>query len=1068
MNLQNLYTSTAANFLIQQFTDILLITDHNGIILNHNHIAESLFDPSPLKGMATNDILQLKDSEGNIIECPVLKCLNENQRIEIKEPSLWVQKNKLVTFKAIPILLEQKVKGCLMIIKDIDQIEKLKSKSKEDQQIFSILFENAPFGIAVIDTKGNVLEVNSFMIKILGSPSKEATQSINILNHRPLQESPLVENINLVINTQKTVSNTAKYITKWGKLIYVYYQLVPIIQDNKLHHIFLYVNDLTPVYEAQEREMLIKNQISLLHQFSYEFITLDNYFNPYVFIGEKVKMLFPDCSIGINKYHFDKNYFSTEYIYSPQSYFQEFILQLQKQQRTLTYTLSPDLWPINFEGKLIQIPKDDFFTVNFSISKENVVDLILNANVKNIYTMGFISNSMLLGNITIFTHKEEANIEILEVFINQASLLLQRHINQKKINENHAFYRSILNSVDNFIFVLDKNNKILFCNNPLLRFLSEHNFPTSILGTEILTAIPFLNPKVLAYLEEAKKTKSNQFFKISTHINQHTIYFQTSITLLPKDDENDEYILTLKDITSLTLSEKEIESLTQINEKIITNLNEGIMLIDKQMRVKFLNPAFLSFFEFNPNLDYKNHIFTEFLPFPFKEKAIEIVNHIFSSPTYLKFEFKFKNSKNEEHFFRKELFPIVEDNQTQFIFILFSDITDQKRKEISLIESKEKAEYNNQLKSTFIASISHEIRNPLNAINGFANLLLKSNINDDKKNLYVKQINASSLTLSRLIDDLIDYTKIETGHFKLIYENIFVYPLLEELYEQYKQELIVKNKENIALVLDNSADDDFVFYTDKLRLKQILSNLLINAVKYTYEGEIHFGFQPYNSSIIFYVKDTGIGIKEEDIPFIFNPFKQLVKKYTNEQKGSGLGLAIVKNLTELLHGTVHVESAWQKGSTFSVRLPYEISLETKNSTIETQSVINFKTPLTILIAEDDEINFMFLEEMLSELKFKIIHASNGKKAVELFIQHRDEIDLVLMDIQMPIMDGFTATQKIKEIQPQIPIIAQTAYAYSTEIELSRKAGCSDYIVKPIQQDILIQKINQFISHKNNL
>ncbi|NMC99057.1 MAG: hypothetical protein GYA62_04985, partial [Bacteroidales bacterium] len=190
-------------------------------------------------------------------------------------------------------------------------------------------------------------------------------------------------------------------------------------------------------------------------------------------------------------------------------------------------------------------------------------------------------------------------------------------------------------------------------------------------------------------------------------------------------------------------------------------------------------------------------------------------------------------------------------------------------------------------------------------------------------------------------------------------------PLLEELYEQYKQELIVKNKEIIALVLDNSADDDFVFYTDKLRLKQILSNLLINAVKYTYEGEIHFGFQPYNSSIIFYVKDTGIGIKEEDIPFIFNPFKQLVKKYTNEQKGSGLGLAIVKNLTELLHGTVHVESAWQKGSTFSVRLPYKISLETKNSTIETQSVINFKTPLTILIAEDDEINFMFLEEMLS-------------------------------------------------------------------------------------------------------
>lgn len=1065
MNLQELHTSTAYDFLIQQFTDILIITDHQGVILNNNHLAETFLDKSSLKGLTIKDVFRLKDSEGKNIDCPVLKCINENQLVEITEPILLEQNNKHISLKAVPITIEQNIQGCLLIIKDIDRIKILKSKSKEDQQILSILFENAPYGIAVVDIEGNILEVNSSMLKTLGSPSKEATKSINILTFKPLQESPLVENINLVIKTNQTVSNTTKYISKWGKLIYAYYQLVPIIQNEQLKQILLYVNDLTPIYEAQEREMLIKNQISLLHQFSYEFITLDNYFNPYVFIGEKVKMLFPDCTIGINKFHPSKNYFSTEYLTSPQEHFQEFIQQLQKQQKTLTYTLSPELWPINFEGKLIQVAKDDFFTVNFSISKETLIDLMLNANVKNIYTMGFISNSMLLGNITIFTHKEEANIEILEVFINQASLLLQRHLHQKKISKNHTFYRSILNSVDNFILVLDKSMNILYCNNPLLSFLSKHNFPTSIIGTNIQTAIPFLNHKIMAYLEEAQKTKTNQFFKTSTIINQNAFYCQTSITLLPVDDENDQYILTIKDVTTLTLSEKEISSLTQINEKIIENLNEGIMLIDKQMKIKLVNPIFLNYFDINPNLDYKNTLFTELLPFPFREKAIEIVNNIFNTPTQLTFEIKFTNSKNEEHFFKKEIFPIVENNQTLFICAIYRDITEQKIKEISLIESKEKAELHNQLKSTFIASISHEIRNPLNAINGFANLLLKSNISDEKKNLYVKQINASSLTLSRIIDDLLDFTKIETGHLTLVFENIFIYQLLEELYEQYKQELIVKNKENILLILDNSADDDFVFHTDKLRLKQILSNLLINAVKYTYHGEIHFGFQHYNSSVIFYVKDTGIGIKEEDLPFIYNPFKQLEKKYTAEPKGSGLGLTIVKKLTELLKGTVHVESAWQKGSTFSIRLPYEINIKTNTPFIESQTSYKFKTPLTILIAEDDEINFMFLEEMLSEFKFKIIHASNGKNAVELFTQHSDEIDLVLMDIQMPIMDGFTASQKIKEINPNIPIIAQTAYAYSTEIELSRKAGCSDYIVKPIQQDILIHKINQFISHE---
>lgn len=433
MNIHKLYSSETSDFLIEHFNEIILITDNKGIIINHNALAESFFKRYPLKGLATKDVFELQNAKGNHVDCPVLKCIYENQTIEHQEPLLLNQNNKYVNIKAIPIIIENKAQGCLLIIKDINQTEKLKSDNQKDRQILSTLFDNAPLGIAVIDTKGNILEINPTMLTILGSPSANATKQINLLQFKPLQETPLPNIFNKVLETKSSVSDTAKYITKWGKLIYVYYQLVPIIQNNEVHQLLLYINDLTPVYNAQEKEMLIKNKIALLHQFSYEFITLNNSYDPYVFIGEKVKTLFPDCTITINKYQPTKNFFVNEYIYSPNKEVQEFSNRLKNNKTLLSFTLPNELWPLNFQGKLIQIPHEDFLTVNFSIKKEELISLIINAQVKSIYSMGFINNSMLLGNITLFTHKEEEeNIEILEVLINQASLLLQRHLSQKK------------------------------------------------------------------------------------------------------------------------------------------------------------------------------------------------------------------------------------------------------------------------------------------------------------------------------------------------------------------------------------------------------------------------------------------------------------------------------------------------------------------------------------------------------------------------------------------------------------------------------------------------------------
>lgn len=1058
------FDNFSSDFFIEHFTDIIIVTDQRGIIQNNNPLASTFFSNNHLKGIKTKDVFQLIDNEGNELYCPVLDCIKKKAIVENSKPAFLTQLKKYVSFKAIPIINQDKAEGCLLIIKDIHNEIVISNELEQKEHNLELLFEGAPLGIAIIDIFGNIIEVNETMVKLLGSPSKEATKSINVLEFKPLQESPLVENINIVLKTRKKVTNTTKYITKWGKLIYVFYQLIPIIEKHKITRLLLYVNDLTPIYEAQEREQLVRNQISLLHQFSYEFNTLNNYFDPFVFIGEKVKVLFPDCTISIHKYHPAKHFFSTEYIYSPKKPINDLIEKYRSQNLKLSYTLKEKLWPKNFEGKLITLTREEFATVSFSLNQEEIIDAIAKSDVKHVYTMGFINNSMLLGNITLFTHQEEKNIEILEVFINQASLLLQRHLNQKLLSQNHRFYKSILNTIEDFIIVLNPSDNIIFANEHLLKFLYENKLPTSILGIHLSDGIPFINTQIIKSLNECKKTKKTQLIQTSCVLNNTFIHCQTSISEFTSEDIPN-YIIAIRDVTKLIISEKEISNLTSINQKIIENLSEGILLVDSNNNIKLINKKFKEFFEINDE-SFVGKDFTNILPLDFKHRALEIIKDIHKNETSHNFEFNYKSADGKQHIFSKEIFPIIENHQLLFILIIFRDITDQKQREINLIESKEKAELSNKLKSTFIATISHEIRNPLNAINGFASLLLKPEVEKDKRDQFVKQINASSLILSRLIDDLIDLTKLETGNLTIINETFFINTLLKELHEQYSQELIIRNKSHLKLIWENALDDDIPLNADKMRLKQILSNLLINAIKYTYDGEISFGYKMYNNSIIFYVKDTGIGIKEEELPNIFKPFRQVEKNYLLEQKGAGLGLAVVKQLVELMKGTIHVDSKPKIGTTFSIRFSYEFYnlIDNKETTQPKQKKKTFNE-LTVLIAEDDDINFLFLEEMLSDYKIKIIHAKNGQEAVDLFKNNINSIDIILMDIQMPILDGFSATMLIKELKPEVPVIAQTAYAYSTEIDLSKKAGCSDYLVKPIQQELLIEKIATFTSTK---
>jgi signal transduction histidine kinase/tetratricopeptide (TPR) repeat protein len=381
------------------------------------------------------------------------------------------------------------------------------------------------------------------------------------------------------------------------------------------------------------------------------------------------------------------------------------------------------------------------------------------------------------------------------------------------------------------------------------------------------------------------------------------------------------------------------------------------------------------------------------------------------------------------------------------------------------ITERKIAEESDKLKSAFLANMSHELRTPMNAIIAFSHFLHEPELPLCKRDEYLEHITTAGETLLRLIDDIIDIAKLETNQIKISISPANISRLLREIYRVF-YELKLKNNYPIDFHVSMDREYDYIINTDVLRLRQILNNLLGNAFKYTPKGEIEFGFKNAGQYLEFFVRDTGIGIAKEKHSKIFERFSQIENNLERKFGGTGLGLAISKNLVELLGGEIRVESTPGKGSTFFATIP---ALELREVPVvkEFSNLIpklktfdyNWKDK-TILIAEDEELNYKVLDSCLSKTNARILRAADGKKAVE--ICRKEKVDIVLMDIQMPVMDGYTATLEIKKIFKDIPVIAQTSFAMANEKDKCIDAGCDDYITKPLDLETLLSKISRLM------
>ncbi|OQX81256.1 MAG: hypothetical protein B6D61_00980 [Bacteroidetes bacterium 4484_249] len=388
---------------------------------------------------------------------------------------------------------------------------------------------------------------------------------------------------------------------------------------------------------------------------------------------------------------------------------------------------------------------------------------------------------------------------------------------------------------------------------------------------------------------------------------------------------------------------------------------------------------------------------------------------------------------------------------------------------IQLNIAKNKAEKSDKLKSAFLSNMSHEIRTPMNAIIGFSQLLKEPDITDNAKNEYTDVIISKGNLLLNIINDIIDISKIEADELKINKSACDVNSILDELYLTFLNSKEVIDKPALKLrIVKPYSDKHIVINSDPFRLKQVLSNLIMNAIKFTSEGYCETGFfitdQDDNKKIKFYVKDTGIGISKDKHEIIFDRFRQIDDSHTREFGGTGLGLPISKRIVELLGGEIGVESEVGRGSFFHFTIPYEKVIVTEKIQKTKKSIEkNYYWPdRTILIVEDDQDSFYLLKQSLLNTKVKIIHSLNGKESVEICTTNPD-IDLVIMDIQLPEMNGYDATRLIKKHKTDLPVIAQTAYALAGERDECLKAGCDEYIAKPVNMNDLLLVLQRYFS-----
>lgn len=646
---------------------------------------------------------------------------------------------------------------------------------------------------------------------------------------------------------------------------------------------------------------------------------------------------------------------------------------------------------------------------------------------------------------------------------------------QHRRNDINTLTHAINNAKES-IFAAKPDGTVIFANR---RFLHNHGLADNMDISRLkIYDVAADMPTEGAWQERCRNAVQNGSNTFIAHhpskIHKDILAYECTMYNVISDSGEESFWSFAHDISERMRYEAQIKRLNRVMDTTINNLPAGIVVkeVNNDFRYVYRNRESYNRDQFNDNPVGKNDY--DFYPPIVAEKKRQEDIEVAATGKGLHWIAEGKDRNGNLIILDKRKIKVDGDELSSPIIVSIEwDITELEMIKRELQSSKEKAEMSDNLKSAFLANMSHEIRTPLNAIVGFSHLIAESDDAEERRTYY-QIVEANNERLLQLINEILDLSKIESGTIEFSLGLTSLHSLCQEIHDAH----IFRTPEGVQLVYEPS-DESLRIETDKNRVFQVISNLIGNAVKFTKEGSIKYGYELVDGQIVFHVTDTGTGIEPEKVGRVFERFAKL----NNHAQGTGLGLSICKSIVERLGGQISVSSIVGVGTTFTFTLPYNTQETPKEVDSEMKTVLyKEEVPqsgnggstnegtgkgtgtgtVCILIAEDTDSNYDLLNAILSK-QYRLVRANDGMEAVLLY----DEVkpDLILMDIKMPNLDGLEATKIIRELSATVPIIAQSAFAYEHDVKAAMEAGCNDFIAKPIAQSKLKEVINKWLTKK---
>lgn len=938
-------------------------------------------------------------------------------------------------------------------IRDISERKKSSNQHQETQKLFKAVFEQTAVGLALLDTTGCILEVNPKFCSITGHEKHDLFSK----NYCEVIDGAALPFVDSAINPNNPSSFDAGFTElrvshKDGHTVWIN-QSVSIIQaSNREPIVFLAViNDVTETRLAQTSYAISETRLKNVLEDQSEF-----------FITWK-----PDGTIT----------------YVNDAYCRHYDVSRETKLKTKFYDLIDGTTVARVKEKIGQLkPEKNVLT------SKHVEVMNDGAEVWHEWTdRGFFDEDGRL-------------LEIQSIGYD----ITKQVMAEEKLKIQNLYFEYLFNNLPQAIAVIDVNKRILRINTWFTKL-----FGYSSLECEGGSLAKLIVPEHLTVqtINDTDAIIKGQVLNYeSDRVDKYGRTIQVAVTGLPliSDEKVIAAYIIYRDVTqekksaaTIKLNENRLETLLRISQLkpstleafLINAVNEAVLFCQSKIGFIMYYDDDNQLFELKAFSDSVSQYCTlgEFPRFSnliqagcwadaVRNKTAVFYNGDFSiSPHFKGFvdgHFEIVNLLVSPVLDHGKVVAIIavgnketEYNSTDAVQLtLFADaiwkIVERQQANEALTRAKEKAEESDRLKTSFLATMSHELRTPLNAIIGFSGLIDDSYSQDETLE-YVGIINQSGNQLLTIINDLFNLSLLEAGNLSISKSAFKAESLFHEVNELAFGELKMNSKTHIQLVYNqHSITDNLDIVSDYQVVMQVLLILLKNAIKFTTQGFIEYGTILKDDEFVFYVKDTGIGIDESNLELIFEKFRQVDESSTREFGGVGIGLTIAKGLAAMLNGRIWVESDLGQGSCFYFGLKLD-GLNVKPSADESVQKTDRLKGKKVLVVEDEESNYLLLLGSLKLIGVEVERAHNGLEAIE-FLKENSAIDLILMDLKMPIMDGFTASTAIKAIKPHIPIIAQTAYAMVGDREKALDSGCDDYIAKPIRREALLELLRKYI------